>query len=88
MEIISTESGEIEAEIGMVKGETKMIYVYIEALDFVVHFIALRFNWSNFKAYEQLKLLLLKTLAALASNDFADEIEYLKLLTLMVIMLL
>ena len=69
----------------MVKVEAKTIYVYIEALDLVVHFIALRFNWSNSKAYEQLELLLLK---ALASNDFADEIEYLKLLTLMVIMLL
>ena len=47
--------------------------IYIEALDFVVHFIDLRFNLPNFKAFEQLELLLLE---ALASNDFVDEIEY------------
>ena len=58
--------------------------IYIEALDFVVHF-DLRFNQPNFEACEQLKLLLLQALAALASNDFADKIEYLKLLTMMVI---
>ena len=40
---------------------------------------------ANFKAYEQLELLLLEALAVLTSNDFADEIEYLKLLTMMVI---
>ena len=56
--------------------------LYIEALDFVVHCIDLRFNQPNFKAYEQLELLLLE---ALSSNDFADEIKYLKLLTMMVI---
>ena len=33
------------------------------------------FNQSNFKAYEQLELLLLEALAALATNDFADEIK-------------
>ena len=58
--------------------------MHIEALDFEAHFIDLRFNQPNFKAYEQLELLLLETLAALASNNFADEIEYLKLLTMMV----
>ena len=58
--------------------------IYVEALDFVVHLMDLRFNQPSFKAYE-LELLLLKSLAALASNDFADEIEYLKLLTMMVI---
>ena len=50
-----------------------------------MHFIDLRFNQPNFKAYEQLELLLLEALAALAYNDFADEIEYLILLTMMVI---
>ena len=45
---------------------------------------ALRFNQPNFKAHEQLELLLLEALA-LASNDFADEIEYLKLIIMMVI---
>ena len=59
--------------------------IYMEVLDFVVHCIDLRFNQQNFKAYKQLDLLFLKTLVALASNDFADEIEYLKLLTMMVI---
>ena len=59
--------------------------MHIEALDFVVHFIDLRFNQPNFQAYKQLKSLLLEALAALASNDFADEIEYLKLLTMLVI---
>ena len=43
----------------------------------------LRFNQPNFKAYEQIELLLLEALAVLASNDFADKIEYLKLLTMM-----
>ena len=71
---------EREAEIGIVKDEFKMIY--IEALDFLVHFMDLQYNLPNFKAYEQLKLLLLKALVALASNDFAEEIEYLKLLTI------
>ena len=54
--------------------------LYIEALDFVLHFINLRFNQPNFEAYEQLELLLFEALAALTaltSNDFADEIEYL-----------
>ena len=55
------------------------------SLDFAVHFIDLRFNQPNFKAYELLELLLLEALAALAFNDLADEIEYLKLLTMMVI---
>ena len=50
-----------------------------------VHFIDLRFNQPNFEACEQLELLLLDAMAALASEDFADEIEYLKLLTMMVI---
>ena len=44
--------------------------IYIEALDVVVHFV---------------DPLLLEALAALASDDFADEIEYLKLITMMVI---
>ena len=61
--------------------------MYIEALDFVVHFIDLRFNQSNFKACKQLELLLFEALAVLASNDFAVEIEYLKLLTTMMIVL-
>ena len=47
--------------------------------------MSMRFNKPNSKAYEQLELLLLEALAALASNDFADEIEYLKLLTMLVI---
>ena len=42
----------------------------------------LRFNQPNFKAYEQLELLILE---AFAANDFADKIEYLKLLTTTVI---
>ena len=42
----------------------------------------LRFNQPNFKAYEQLELLILE---ALAANDFADEIGYFKLFTTMVI---
>ena len=54
--------------------------IYIEALDVAVHFIDLRFNLPNFKAYEQLELLFLE---ALASNDFVDEIEYLKLFHMM-----
>ena len=45
----------------------------------------LRFNKPNAKAYQQLELLLLKALAASAANDFADEIEYLKLITSIVI---
>ena len=40
---------------------------------------------ANFKAYVQLELLFLEAVVVLASNDFADEIEYLKLLTMMVI---
>ena len=59
--------------------------IYVEALDFAVHFIDLRFSQPNFKAYELLELLLLPALAALASNDFANEIGYLKLLTMMMI---
>ena len=59
--------------------------IYIEALDFVVQFRDLRFNQPNCKACEQLELLLLEALAASASNDFADEIEYVNLLTMMVI---
>ena len=81
LKIISTYSTEREAENGIVKGETKTIH--IEALDFVVHFIDLPFNQPNFKAYEELELLLLKALAALASNDFADEIQCVKLLTML-----
>ena len=50
--------------------------MYIEALDFEEHFIDLTFNQPNFKEYEQLDLLPLEALAALASNDLADEIEY------------
>ena len=57
--------------------------IYIEALDFVVHFVDLPLNNPNLKACEQLELLLLEALAALVSNDVADEIEYLKLLTMM-----
>ena len=57
----------------------------IEALDLVVYFVDLRFNQPNFNAYKQLELLLLHALAVLASNDFADKIEYLKLLTMTVI---
>ena len=74
---------EREAEIRTVKDEFRMIH--IEVLDFVVHFIDVRFNQPNFKAYEQLESLLLEALMALESSDFADEIEYLKLLTMMVI---
>ena len=73
LKMICTKSGEREAETVAVESEFRMI----EVLDFVVHFIDLRFNQQNFKAYEQLELLLLKALA-LASNDFADEIEYLE----------
>ena len=82
LKIIGTYSAEREAKIGTVKGEIRMIY--IEALDFVVHFIDLRFNQPNIKACEQLELLLLEVLAALASNDFANEIEYLKLIMVIV----
>ena len=68
----------------LLRAKTKTIC--IKALDFVVHYIDLRFNQPNFKACEQLELLnSSRHLAALASNDFADEIEYLKLLTRMVI---
>ena len=59
--------------------------IYIKAIDSVVDSIDLRFNQPNFKAYEQLELLLLEALAELESNDFADETEYLKPLTMMVI---
>ena len=55
------------------------------ALNCAVNSIALRFNQPNFKAYKQLELLLFEALAALASNDFAVEIDYSKLLTMMVI---
>ena len=54
-------------------------------IDFVVHFIDLPFCQPNFKSIEQLELLLLETSAALVSNDFADEIEYLKLYTMIMI---
>ena len=40
---------EREAEIGTVKDEFRVMRVIsIEALDFLVHFIDLRFNQSNF----------------------------------------
>ena len=64
------------------KGKPKR---YSEVLRFLVDFMDLRFNQPNFKACEQLELLLLEAFQALASNDSADEIEYLKLLTIMVI---
>ena len=80
---MSTWSAESEAEIGTVKEEFRTMY--IEALDFVVHFIHLGFNQPDFKAYEQLELLLLEALAALASNDFADEIEHMKLLMMVMV---
>ena len=42
----------------------------------MIHSIDLRFRQPSFKAYKQLESLLLK---ALEANDFADELEYLKL---------
>ena len=51
----------------------------------VVDFIDLRLSQPNFKAYEQLELLLLEALAVLASNEFADEFRYLKQPSMMVI---
>ena len=51
----------------------------------MVHFIDLRFNQPNFKAYEEFELLLLEALVALASHDLADETEYLKFVTILVI---
>ena len=71
LKIIGTLSAERGAGIKTVKDEFRTIY--IESLDFVVHFIDLRFNQPKFKAYEQLELLLLEALVALASNDFAHE---------------
>ena len=56
----------------------------LKLLIFVVH-LDLQFSQPNFKAYKQLQLLLLGVLTALASDDFADEIEFLKLLAMMVI---
>ena len=51
LKIISNLSAERDAEIGTIKDEFRKIY--IEALDFVVHFIDLRFNQPNFKGLWQ-----------------------------------
>ena len=45
----------------------------------------MRFHLPNFKAYEKLGYSLIEVLAALASNDFADGIEYFQLFTMLVI---
>ena len=45
----------------------------------------LRFNQPNLKAKEKIELLLLEALVALESNDFVDEIEYLRVLIMTVI---
>ena len=50
--------------------------IYFEAIHLMIHSIDQRFSQPSFKAHEQLELVLLKTLAA---NDFADELEYLKM---------
>ena len=62
--------------------------IHNEALDFVMCFIDMRFKQPNFKGYKQLKQLLLEALAALASNDFADAIENLRQLTMLVLVFL
>ena len=66
-----------EAEIGAVKDESKMIDT--EPPESVVHFIDLRLNQPNFRAYStNSSNCFLEALAVLASNDFVDEIELLE----------